>query len=232
MTSPRTPWPTRLDTQADLDAALQRIAARDKSFAQALERLGPPALRRTDPGFGAIVGSILGQQVSAHAARAIRNKLIARTGPLTPDAIRALSPQDLRACGLSGAKARYVRAVADACHDGLDIDGLHQHDDETVITLLTALPGIGRWTAEIYLLFALGRVDVWPADDLALQIGAAHLKGQDRPRGKAAREIAARWAPARGAAALFLWHYYHQLTARDAVLADPSKAETPTKETA
>lgn len=233
MTSPRTPWPTRLDTQADLDAALQKLATRDKPFARALEQIGAPAIRRTDPGFGAIVGSILGQQVSAQAARAIRNKLLARAGPLTPDAIRALSPEELRACGLSGAKARYVRAVADACHDGLDIDGLHRHDDETVIAQLTSLPGIGRWTAEIYLLFALGRIDVWPADDLALQVGAGHLRRlKDRPKGKAARAIADRWAPARGAAALFLWHYYHQLTARDAVLADPPKAETPTKETA
>ncbi|MFD2261711.1 DNA-3-methyladenine glycosylase family protein [Lacibacterium aquatile] len=231
--SVRTPWPTRLDTQADLDAALLKIAARDKPFGKALALIGPPALRRSPPGFGAIVGSILGQQVSAQAARAIQAKLLARTGPLTPDAIRALSDEELRGCGLSGAKTRYVRALADACHGGLDIDGLHRHDDETIITQLTALPGIGRWTAEVYLLFALGRIDVWPADDLALQVGAGRLRRlKERLRGKAAREIADRWAPAKGAAALFMWHYYHHLTARDAVLADPTKAASPEKEPA
>jgi DNA-3-methyladenine glycosylase II len=225
---PRLNWPTRLETQEDLNTALGYLARRDKPLARALERLGPPDLRRSEPGFAAIVGSILGQQVSAVAARAIRGKLIARVGTLTAPAILALSVEELRSCGLSGQKTRYVTALATAVQNGLDIDGLADQPDETIITTLTALPGIGRWTAEIYLLFALGRADVWPADDLALAVAAGHiLRQKDRPKGRAAREIAGRWAPARGAMAHFLWHYYHDLTARDAVLSDKPTTKSP-----
>src|SRR5690606_6532194 len=163
-----------------LRPALEALAAADPDFAAAYARCGLPAVRRSDPGFAGLIRMIAGQQVSVASARAIIARLEARVQPLTAEAFLALDEAELRAIGLSRPKMRYGRLLAEAVAGGtLDLDGLAGLDDEAAMAMLTALKGIGRWTAEIYLLFALERPDVWPAGDLALCVAAQHLKRLD-----------------------------------------------------
>ncbi len=228
-----TSLPPRLDTQADLDRHLQALAALDPAVAAGLARLGHPEIRRRDGGFHALLNTIISQQVSTHAATAIRNRLLAAIDPLTPETLLAAGDEMLKAAGLSLQKRSYALDLARRTAEGsLDFAGLERLEDEAVIEHLTAVKGIGRWTAEIYLLFAMGRPDVWPADDLALAVAAGHIRGlPERPKGRECRALAEAWAPHRGAAALFCWHYYHDLTRRDAVsvLADRPAAKPTAK---
>ena len=189
---------------------LDALAARDADIAAALAEIGYPAPRTRPPGFAALVDIILGQQVSAEAAAAIRARLRAAAGPLTPETFLALDDAALRAAGLSARKIEYGQHLAREVLAGrLDLDGLARLGDEEVRARLCALRGIGRWSAEIYMLFALGRVDVWPADDLAIAAATQRLKRlRRRPDRRRLERIAAPWRPWRGVAALFLWHYY------------------------
>jgi DNA-3-methyladenine glycosylase II len=200
--------------QVRLEAGLAALAERDAEVRAALARLGPPAPRIRPPGFATLLRIVTAQQVSTHAAAAIWGRLEARLGVVTPAALLAVPAEDLRAVGLSARKVEYATGLARAVADGtLDLDALAQADDEAVVEAITALKGFGRWSAEIYLLFALGRADAFPADDLALRLALGRLKGTDeRLAAGAARELVAPWAPWRGCGALFLWHYYGAAT--------------------
>jgi DNA-3-methyladenine glycosylase II len=202
--------PTPLLTAETLSQGLAELAARDADFARGLDETGPPALRRSDPGFTTLMGAIVSQQISKTAAATVWRRLEAAAGSIDPQSVAALDEDALRGAGLSRQKTGYVRGLAEAVlSGGIDLDGLAALPDEEIVAELVKLRGIGRWSAEIYLLFALGRPDAFPADDLALMIGAGRLKRLDRrPTRGALMEIAEAWRPWRGAAALLLWHYY------------------------
>lgn len=202
--------PTLILNETTLAEGLQALGRMDRDVARALAEAGPPELRRREPGFEALLGAIVSQQISKAAAKTVWDRLVVAADPLGPETILALSEDALRMAGLSRQKANYARGLAEAVVTGaIDLDGLAHLPDEAVAEQLVALKGIGRWSAEIYLLFALGRPDAFPADDLALMIGAQRLKKlDDRPNRKTLTEIAEAWRPWRGAAALLLWHYY------------------------
>ena len=206
--------PTSLD-DARLRAALGVLARADADLARALDRIGYPAPRQREPGFATLIQIIAAQQVSTASAAAICRKLaVAMGGEVTPDGLLTLDDAAMRAAGFSRPKAAYARGLAQALLAGeLDLPSLQHLEEEAAIASLTRLKGFGRWSAEIYLLFAHGRVDVFPADDLAVQIAYQRLKRLEaRPAGKALRFLAEPWRPFRGAAAVFLWHYYGAAT--------------------
>ena len=199
--------------------ALDSLCARDPDLAGIERAAGPLPWRRRPKGFAGLLAAIVGQQISNAAAAAIWSRLAALAPPF-PDAetLLRLPEGALRAAGLSRPKIGYARALATAVVSGrFDPDALERMADEEAIATLTALPGFGRWTAEIYLLFALERRDVFPARDLALASSAAALKGfPTRPSERALRALAEPWAPARGLAARLLWHRWQFLTSRPA----------------
>lgn len=190
--------------------SLDALAERDADIAGALKAVGYPEPRNREPGFGALLNIIAGQQVSTHAATAIRNRLIAAVDPLTPENFLSISDETLRAVGLSRRKIEYGRGIAEEMQTGrLDAEALATASDDEVVAVLTALRGLGRWSADIYMLFALRRADVWPAEDLAIQEALRRLKGlEERPLRVQSEPIVESWRPWRGVAALFLWHYY------------------------
>ena len=199
-----------VQTAKSLNAALDALAAIEPAFAAALARTGYPEPRVRDRGYATLLRTIVGQQVSVAAAQSIWNKLEAQVGDLTdPANIAAASDEQLRAAGLSRQKASYARSLADEVTSGaLDLAHVPE-DDEEAIKQLVRIKGIGRWSAEIYLLFAEGRPDVWPAGDLAVQIEIGRILGHDeRPTEKLMRELAEGWRPHRGAAAILAWHHY------------------------
>jgi DNA-3-methyladenine glycosylase II len=193
-----------------LRPALEALAAADPDIAEAYADCGLPPRRASDPGFPGLMRMIAGQQVSVQSAAAIIRRLEERVDPLTPERFLAAGEDDLKAAGLSRPKMRYGRLLAEAIASGaLDIDGLAALDDAAAIDALTRVKGIGQWTAEIYLLFALGRPDVWPVGDLALCIAAQHLKKlETRPDARQMTALGEAWRPHRSAAARFLWHLY------------------------
>ncbi|MDD7970557.1 DNA-3-methyladenine glycosylase family protein [Roseinatronobacter alkalisoli] len=191
------------------------LAANEPRFAHALALTGPPPLRRRDDGFAQLLEAIVSQQVSTHAARAIWGRMV-DAGLTNPAAVLAADDVTLRAPGLSGQKMRYARALAAA---GIDFDELRTLPDADVTRILVEVPGIGRWTAEIYAMFSLGRADVFAPADLALQESARRLFGlPDRPREAALRHMAADWSPWRTVAAGLLWAYYRVETDREGIL--------------
>jgi DNA-3-methyladenine glycosylase II len=187
--------------------ALGRI---EPAFARAIAVAGYPEPRVRERGYETLLRTIVGQQISFKAADAVWLKVVAAVGDIAaPEALIARSNEELRAAGLSRQKIGYVRSLAELVASGaLDLHALPQ-DDEEAIAALTLIKGIGRWSAEIYLLFAEGRPDIWPAGDLAVQEDVGRLLGHDvRPGEKLVREIAENWRPYRGAAAIFAWHHY------------------------
>ena len=162
------------------------------------------------PGFGALISIITGQQVSTHAAAAIRGRLEKCVSPMTPEKFLKASDDDLRAVGLSWRKIEYGRGLAEyMAGGGLVTEHLRTLGDEDVIAEITGIRGLGRWSADIYMLFALGRADTWPAEDLAIQEALKRLKNlRKRPDRKRSENLVAPWKPFRGVGALFLWHYY------------------------
>lgn len=192
----------------DLDA----LAAREPRLASALARTGYPEARIRPRGYTTLLRTIVGQQVSVAAAASMWRKLEAELGEdFTPACLLKRDFDTLRACGLSRQKQGYARSLCELVAAGeLDFDALPA-DDEEAIALLTRIKGIGRWSAEIYLLFAEGRRDIWPAGDLAVQEAVKRLLGlPERPAEKATRQLAADWSPQRGSMAIFTWHYYAQ----------------------
>ena len=193
-----------------LRRSLDALSVTEPAFAAALARVGYPAPRIRERGYATLLRTILGQQVSVASAAAVWRKLDTVVGGAAdPSRVAAASDEQLRSAGLSRQKAGYARSLADEVTSGrLDLDNLPL-DDEQAITALTRIKGIGRWSAEIYLLFAEARADVWPAGDLAVQIEVGRILGHDsRPTEKATRALAEAWRPHRGAAAIFAWHHY------------------------
>ena len=194
-----------------INAAVDELARREKAFAAVLERHGRPEPRVSEPGATTLLRTIVGQQVSVAAARSMWAKLESAYGS-PPDLARLVdaSDEELRLAGLSRQKAGYARSLAGLVLSGeLDLDRLPE-DDEEAIELLTRIKGIGRWSAEIYLLFAEGRTDVWPAGDLAVQTEIGKLLGMEaKPTEKQLRELAEAWRPHRGAVAVLAWHSYN-----------------------
>lgn len=198
-----------------LRRALDALAANDADLAGALARLGYPEPRLRPPGFATLLQIITAQQLSTKAAAAIQRRVeAAMGGEVTPERLLALDGAMLRQCGFSARKVDYAQGLAAAIAEArLVPSAFATMDDAAVIAALTALPGFGRWSAEIYLLFALQRLDVLPAGDLALQVGFKRLKGLERrPTAQDLREAMADWAPYRGAGAVFLWHFYGAAT--------------------
>jgi DNA-3-methyladenine glycosylase II len=198
-------------TTESLHASLDALATREEAFAKVLDTHGKPEPRHSEPGVETLLRTIVGQQVSVQAARSMWNKLIARLGqPVDLQKLMESSDEELREAGLSRQKAGYARSLAGLVLSGeLDLAHLPE-DDEEAIAHLIKIKGIGRWSAEIYLLFAEGRGDVWPAGDLAVQIEIGKLLGLDgKPTEKQLRELAENWRPHRGAAAVLAWHSYN-----------------------
>lgn len=194
-----------------LRAGIDALAAIEPGIAMAVARIGYPEPRVRAPGYETLLRTIVGQQVSIASAAAVWAKLERELGDTTDPAILLSRDFDtLRACGLSRQKQGYARSLADLVVSGaLDLHLLPQ-DDEEAIAQLIRIKGIGRWSAEIYLLFAEGRTDIWPAGDLAVQIEVGLIMGlSDRPDEKAVRAIAEPWRPHRSAAAIFAWHHRH-----------------------
>jgi len=203
-----------LTSEACMARGAADLAARVPAFARVLETCGAPPLRRRDDGFDALLSAIVSQQVSTAAARAIWGRMQG-AGLTTPPAILAASDEGMRAAGLSRQKVRYARALAEA---GIDFAALRHAPEAEIIATLTALPGIGRWTAEIYAMFSLGRADIFAPADLALQEGARMAFAlPERPREAALRRMAEDWAPWRTVAAGMLWAYYAQVKSRDGI---------------
>lgn len=197
-------------SETQLKKSIDALAKVEPAFAAALKRAGYPAPRLRDRGYETLLRTIIGQQVSVAAAQSIWNKLAAGLGDLTkPDTVAKATDEQLRAAGLSRQKASYARSLAEEVTSGrLDLENLPS-DDEEAIAALTHIKGIGRWSAEIYLLFAEGRPDIWPAGDLAVQIEIGRILGHaERPSEKMLREWSIPWSPYRGAAAIFAWHHY------------------------
>ncbi len=197
-------------TPATISKYCQAIAAIDKDFAKAFKKLGKPAPRNRAAGFETFFSTIVSQQISTHAAAAIMARAKEALPAMTPAAVIQTDKEVLRAAGLSYRKIEYATSLAEAIETGeFKVDKLTNLKDEEVIDAIIQLRGFGRWSAEIYLMFSLNRKDIFPADDLALQIAIGRLKGwEDKPTAKQARELVEHWAPYRTVGSLFLWHYY------------------------
>ncbi len=193
-----------------LRESLDALGRLEPAFAAAVARVGYPAPRIRDRGYATLLRTIVGQQVSVKSADAAWRRLDEVIGGAAdPARMAPATDEQLRAAGLSRQKAGYARSLADEVLSGrLPLDALPE-DDEEAIAALVRVKGIGRWSAEVYLLFAEGRPDVWPAGDLAVQIEVGRILGHDaRPSEKLVRTLAEGWRPHRGAAAIFTWHHY------------------------
>jgi len=198
-------------TKDSIRSAVDALAEREPNFAAVLEKHGHPEPRSSPPGATTLLRTIVGQQVSVAAARSMWTKLESAYGsPQDLEKLLTASDDELRLAGISRQKAGYIRSLAELVTSGdLDLDALPK-DDEEAIALLTKIKGIGRWSAEIYLLFAEGRPDIWPAGDLAVQVEIGRLFGlAEKPSEKHIRELAEHWRPYRGAAAILAWHSYN-----------------------
>ena len=198
-------------TKDSIGTAVKALTERETAFAGVVDKFGVPDPRVSERGAQTLLRTIVGQQVSVAAARSMWSKLEAAFGS-PPDLNKLLKASDdeLRAAGMSRQKSGYIRSLAQLVLSGeLDLENLPT-DDEEAIALLTKIKGIGRWSAEIYLLFAEGRPDVFPAGDLAVMIELGRLMGLDeKPSEKQLRELAEAWRPYRGAAAVLAWHSYN-----------------------
>ncbi len=200
--------------EADLAEGTAWLVHREPRFQTALDKAGPLPLRRNVGGFAALLNIVMGQQVSVASAKAIWRRLEA-AGLTDAKAIAVAREEDLRACGLSRQKIRYATGLA---HAGVDFAAFEHAGDDHVIAALVALPGIGRWTAEVYAMFSLGRADVFAPGDLALQESARLLFDLPaRPTEKALRRMAEDWSPWRSVAARALWAYYRVAKGREGI---------------
>lgn len=200
-------------TARTLEEGVDYLCAVDPDMARAVKACGVPPIRIRPPGYATLLRSIVGQQVSVAAASSIWHRLERALGEVTPQAFLGLSDAQIRAVGFSSQKMRYGRMLAADIHEGrLALDNVVAMDDETAIAELVKGMGIGRWTAEIYLMFAHGRPDIMPGNDLGLVVAAHHLKGlRKRPDPKRMLKLAEPWRPWRTVAALMLWHYRHNM---------------------
>jgi DNA-3-methyladenine glycosylase II len=196
-------------TERSLRTAVRGLAAEDPSLAASVERFGHPPLWAREPSFATLVHLILEQQVSLASALAAFERLRLATGVVTPATFLTVDDRTLRRIGFSRQKAGYARDLALALSDGFDLAALQRLEDDDVRSGLMTLRGIGRWTADVYLIMCLRRPDVWPHGDLALATGAMELlELEERPSFEELHGIAERWHPYRAVAARIVWHHY------------------------
>ncbi|MBT1157338.1 DNA-3-methyladenine glycosylase 2 family protein [Aminobacter anthyllidis] len=206
----------RISNLDDVNFGLDALCALDPRLEAVRGMAGEVPLRLTEPGFASLASIIVSQQVSTASARAIFGRLTALVDPLTPEGLLAAGEDMFREAGLSRPKQRTLLAVARAAAEGLDLDGLCRLDAQEAMASLVAISGIGPWTAEVYLLFAAGHPDIFPARDVALQSAVGHALGIDpRPGEKALIRLAESWAPWRGVASRLFWAYYRETRGRD-----------------
>jgi DNA-3-methyladenine glycosylase II len=201
---------SRFKTQADLSRAINKLVKMDPRLRPILEATGMPALRKREPGFAGLARIVVGQQLSTASANAIWNRLSIAYDPFHHDSIRRATTVRLAKLGLSAAKIKTLKLLAAEIRSArLDLNALGEHDADEAHRILTALHGVGPWTADVYLLFCLGHADAWPAGDLALQDAVrAGLGLASRPTTKEMIALAEVWRPLRGAAAHLWWAYY------------------------
>jgi DNA-3-methyladenine glycosylase II len=204
-------------TEAELQAGMAALVAQDRRLVPVLEKAGMPALRRREAGYAGLAHIVCGQQLSTASAAAIRGRLFAAFDPFHHDAIRLARADKLARLGLSRSKIKTLKAIGAAIAKGrINLDAVAAMEADKAHAALTALHGIGPWTADIYLLFCLGNADAWPAGDLALQESARLALGlRKRPDAKAMAKLAEPWRPWRGVAAHLLWAYYHAVKRRE-----------------
>jgi DNA-3-methyladenine glycosylase II len=219
----------RITTEADLDHAIDALLAADPRFAALLTTAGRPPLRRRADGFAGLAATIVSQQLSTASAGAIWGRLAAAFVPFEPAAILRARPARLARLGLSAPKIRALKAIARAiARQDLAIATLGELAAEDAHAALTAIHGIGPWTADIYLLSCLGHADAWPAGDLALQEAARLAFGlRARPTAKEMLPLAEPWRPWRAVAARVLWTYYRAVKGRDGAPVQPAKSNKP-----
>lgn len=202
-----------IETIADIERGVAALAEIEPRFAGCIGATGMPPLRRSEGGFRGLMLIVTEQQLSTASAAAIWARMENQLAPMTPDNLAALDDETLRAAGVSRPKVKTIRALCEAVLSGrCDPDALTKMPDDEVHDTLVDIKGIGRWTAEIYLLSCLGRRDVWPAGDLALQVAVQHAFGLNaRPDENAMRVLAEPWRPWRAVAARILWSYYRHV---------------------
>jgi DNA-3-methyladenine glycosylase II len=218
-----------LHTDADLRAALAQLIIGDPRLKPVADKAGAFSLRRREGGFAGLCAIVCGQQLSTAAAATIRNRLFAAFDPFHHDTVRRARIDKLRRLGLSAPKIKSIREIGKAVAKGrIDLTAVGNMDADAAHATLTALHGVGPWTADIYLLFCLGHADAFPAGDLAVQEAARIAFGlRKRPDAKALTKLAQVWRPWRGVAAHLLWAYYHAVKKRDVVPVQP-QAKKPT----
>ena len=209
-----------LHTQADLEEAIETLVKQDRRLKPILELTGMPSIRQREPGFAGLAAIVCGQQLSTASTSTIWNRLTAAFDPFHHDAIRKARADRLGRLGLSAAKIKTLKHIAlELAEERLNLEVLANEDADTAHNTLTALPGIGPWTADVYLLFCLGHGDAWPAGDIAIQEAVKVGLGlQTRPTAKQMAPLAEPWRPLRGAAAHLWWSYYRVLKKREGVL--------------
>src|SRR5882757_859502 len=214
-----------LNTQADLESAIHTLLEQDPRLKPIFELAGMPALRRRDPGFAGLAAIVCGQQLSTASAAAIWARVSAAFDPFHHDEIRKARADRLGRLGLSAAKIKTLKHIArELAEERLNLDVLANEDADAAHNTLIALPGIGPWTADVYLLFCLGHGDAWPAGDLAVQEAVKIGLGlETRPTEKQMAPLAEPWRPLRGAAAHLWWSYYRALKKREGVIGGPAK---------
>lgn len=202
--------------QSKLNNDLKEISKVDADVKQALKMIGYPAPRSQPAGFETLVQTIVGQQLSTKAAEAIMQRVNALFPDMTPSAVLKRRKPTLRKAGLSERKAEYIQGLAKAIKTGsFKINDLENMSDQCAINEITQLHGFGEWSAEIYLMFSLKRTDIFPANDLALQVALQNLKNlQKRPTAKIARNMVEHWSPWRSAGSIFLWHLYKNISTK------------------
>jgi len=224
-----------LHTEADLQAGLAQLILADPRLKPVAEKAGAFNLRRREAGFAGLCAIVCGQQLSTASAAAIRNRLFAAFEPFHHDTVRRARVDKLKRLGLSAPKIKSIREIGKALSKGrIDLTAVGNMEADAAHAALTALHGVGPWTADIYLLFCLGHADAFPSGDLAVQESARiALNLRERPDAKALAKIAEAWRPWRGVAAHLLWAYYHAVKKRDVVPVQPQankpKAKTRKK---
>ncbi|MGB7259802.1 MAG: DNA-3-methyladenine glycosylase 2 family protein [Pseudolabrys sp.] len=228
-----------LHTEADLQAGLAQLILADPRLVPVAETAGAFKLRRREAGFAGLCAIVCGQQLSVASAAAIRDRLFNAFDPFHHDAVRSARTDKLKRLGLSAAKIKSIKEIGKAVGTGaIDLTAVGEMDADAAHALLTALHGVGPWTADIYLLFCLGHADAFPAGDLAVQESARIALGlRKRPDAKALTKLAEAWRPWRGVAAHLLWAYYHAVKKRDVVPVGaqskkPAAKKKPAKKTA
>lgn len=216
--------PFILRTEADLARGLEQLLALDPRLKEVLAIAGQPPLRKRPEGFAGLAAIVTGQQLSTASAAAIWGRLSAAFDPFEPAALRRARPARLARLGLSAAKIRTLKAIARAIDDGsLDLARVAAMSADEAHAMLTAVHGIGPWTADLYLLFCLGHADAWPAGDLALQEAMRLAFALDgRPTARQMGALGDPWRPWRGVAACLLWTYYRAVKRRDFVPVNPT----------